>query len=636
MGTTSDRIAHYLLNRLRRQAISEVYDMAEEAGLLESRFIVEEDENSGFAWRSTDLARSLLTGDPTTDRTLVARRLRAHGCNVDLVAQADRIDPYTVRSVRAKPGTEGEGRDLIVGNAQRPIEQDAGDLDILRLIREFTARPAVTDAAVALLLARAIGGSVPQLDRLLKVLRQPNPFIVVKIPLTRFEQHFDRQLERGKILPCKLNTIEGFTSFLPEGTLKSSRRHKLSVAVFSGTDMAEKSASFVSTSLTHAAMSPKLPVVVIDETDADLTPIATGADIVIGGPSVDDAILIELMDVCCGIRPEDAWAVIKSSAVDLTKAGLDDLTLALRPGRTVSEMLAVLEALTRHRVEAKRKEEDEASENKSKSKTGGGKKAAGANFERIEPSAAKEGEAAIASDPSVLRIETLSGFGLAKDWATDLRTDLPLWMKGEIAWSEMSSRLLLSGPPGTGKTTFARALCNSLHLPLLATSVSRWLEPGYLGDVLTSMTATFEAANAAAPCILFVDEADNMGRRSTRSRDYGDYWDSIVNRLLELLDGASKTDGVIILAATNAPEKIDPALLRSGRLERHIVIPSPDREALAGILRYHLASDLTKVLATRASRSPNSSVATAAWTRITPAAIAGARSNESRNQGPQA
>jgi SpoVK/Ycf46/Vps4 family AAA+-type ATPase len=77
---------------------------------------------------------------------------------------------------------------------------------------------------------------------------------------------------------------------------------------------------------------------------------------------------------------------------------------------------------------------------------------------------------------------------------------------------------------------------------------------------------------------------------------YDDYWSSLVNRVLELLDGASKTEGVIVVGATNRPDKIDPAILRSGRLEKHIVIPAPDTAALVQIIAHHLGSDLEAVL----------------------------------------
>lgn len=178
-----------------------------------------------------------------------------------------------------------------------------------------------------------------------------------------------------------------------------------------------------------------------------------------------------------------------------------------------------------------------------------------------------------------------------------MKADLELWREGDLTWPEMSTKLLLSGPPGTGKTTFARALCNTLQVPLLVTSVANWLEPGFLGDVLQRMSAAFAQASKHAPAILFIDEIDNIGSRSSAgARQHDDYWVSLINRLLELLDGAAKTEGVVIVGATNLPEKIDPALLRSGRLETHVRIPLPDVETLTGILIHHLARDLPGVM----------------------------------------
>src|SRR3546814_11403708 len=97
----------------------------------------------------------------------------------------------------------------------------------------------------------------------------------------------------------------------------------------------------------------------------------------------------------------------------------------------------------------------------------------------------------------------------------------------------MSTRLLVAGPPGTGKTTFARALGNTLQVPMIATSVANWLEPGYLGDVLKRITATFDTAKLRAPCILFIDEIDNIGNRGGDggNNKYDEYWRSVVNRL---------------------------------------------------------------------------------------------------------
>src|SRR5690606_3217882 len=165
------------------------------------------------------------------------------------------------------------------------------------------------------------------------------------------------------------------------------------------------------------------------------------------------------------------------------------------------------------------------------------------------------------SDRFVERIETFSGCDEARDWALSLEVDLPLWQAGNLHWEEMSTKLLLSGPPGTGKTMFARSLCNSLQMPMFTTSVSTWLEPAYLGDVVRRIKRSFTHAVAHQPSSLFIDEVDGIGRRTDFTRDYADYWNALVNCLLELLDGAARTTGVIVIGATNHPAIIDPALM---------------------------------------------------------------------------
>lgn len=195
-----------------------------------------------------------------------------------------------------------------------------------------------------------------------------------------------------------------------------------------------------------------------------------------------------------------------------------------------------------------------------------------------------------------LTVETLSGYGRAKDWALDLKADLDDYRASILTWSEMSTKLLLSGPPGTGKTTFARALCNSLQIPLIVTSVSTWMQGGHLNDVIDRMSKTFVEARAMAPAILFIDEIDGIGKRQPAEREYADYWNTIVNKALELLDGAVKNEGLIIVGATNRPDYIDEAIKRSGRLETHIEIPRPDIPTLAEILAHHLGDDVMSLI----------------------------------------
>ncbi len=144
---------------------------------------------------------------------------------------------------------------------------------------------------------------------------------------------------------------------------------------------------------------------------------------------------------------------------------------------------------------------------------------------------------------------------------------------------------------------------------MLATSLATMLEPGYLGDVLKAMTAAFETASDHAPAILFIDEFENIGKRSGGGDRNAEYWNSVVNRMLELLDGVTRTEGVIVVAATNFSDRIDPALLRSGRLETRIDFPLPTRPhwqaflSIIWVLILPRSSDAAPVIAADASRN---------------------------------
>ena len=278
---------------------------------------------------------------------------------------------------------------------------------------------------------------------------------------------------------------------------------------------------------------------------------------------------------------------------------LSDLALAIRPGGTAEHAVHFL-----RQIAATRRADLDARNGKSRDKDSQRKEGSwsrtskstrgnpGSGSEIIQPTPGTGAD----NDRPVPRVESLSGYGEAVNWAMSLKADLGLWRTGDLPWEDMSTRILLSGPPGTGKTLFARALCNTLNVPLVATSVATWLEPGYLGDVLKRMSAAFAEAESLRPAILFIDELDGIGTRRQQG-DWGEYTNSVVNRGLELLDGATRSHGVIVVAATNHPAMIDPALLRSGRLEKHIDIPPPDTEAIVAILRHHLGDDLDSVVA---------------------------------------
>jgi len=193
-----------------------------------------------------------------------------------------------------------------------------------------------------------------------------------------------------------------------------------------------------------------------------------------------------------------------------------------------------------------------------------------------------------------LRLDTLHGMDEARDWAEDLIEDLTAYKAGELPWSRVDRGALIHGQPGVGKTVFAQALAGSAGLPLVLGSVMRWQSAGtgHLGDCLQAMRSCFQQATEHAPSILFIDEIDSFVSRDGLVGNGHEYWRQVTNALLELLDGVEGREGVVVIGACNNPDKVDPAIIRSGRLDRSIEIPLPDTAALEGILRYHLGKDL--------------------------------------------
>ncbi len=189
------------------------------------------------------------------------------------------------------------------------------------------------------------------------------------------------------------------------------------------------------------------------------------------------------------------------------------------------------------------------------------------------------------------RIEDLEGYGDAKQWALDLIVDLNDWRQDRIRWDDVSSGLLLSGPPGTGKTMFAAALARSCGANFIATSSAQWQSRGHLGDMLKAMRGSFLQAELDGPTILLLDEIDSIGDRGSFVGQNVDYNIEVVNALLELLDGAAGRNGVIVIGATNFPEKVDPGLRRPGRLDRHFALELPDHDTRAQIVQLHLAPE---------------------------------------------
>ena len=202
----------------------------------------------------------------------------------------------------------------------------------------------------------------------------------------------------------------------------------------------------------------------------------------------------------------------------------------------------------------------------------------------------------------IIPFERLHGVDEVKIWADQLKADLQDYAAQKLTWPQTRRSLLLYGAPGTAKTTLSGAIAAHCNMAFVPTSYAKWQRDhrGHLGDVLRAMAQSFAEARACAPCVLFIDELDTLGSRGENGqRD--DWWRSIINALLEQIAGVDSNEGVILIGATNYPEMIDPAILRSGRMEDQIALHPPTPDALARIYADELegqcadALDLLKI-----------------------------------------
>lgn len=260
-------------------------------------------------------------------------------------------------------------------------------------------------------------------------------------------------------------------------------------------------------------------------------------------PPIDESALTLVIEAVAGTTPT------KRIDPDLVRLiDVDDLPLAIRSHRTADQCIEALDEIVRRKGEH------------------------------------------LGSGPS---LEELEGYGKAKTWGLELARDLADFKAGRLAWDNVDHKgLLLSGPPGVGKSQFARALAKTARVPLVATSVARWNAASYLSGTLQAIRDAFAQARRQAPCIIFIDEIDGISDRARLRGDYVEYWSQIVNLLLELLAGVDERQGVVVIAATNHPDKIDAAVKRAGRLDREIVIEKPDLPALERIFRFHIGPEL--------------------------------------------
>lgn len=179
------------------------------------------------------------------------------------------------------------------------------------------------------------------------------------------------------------------------------------------------------------------------------------------------------------------------------------------------------------------------------------------------------------------------------DEAKEELKEIVAFLKDPVSYGRLGAKMpkgvLLVGPPGTGKTLLAKAIAGEAKVPFFSISGSEFVEM-FVGVGAARVRDLFEQARQQAPCIIFIDELDALGKaRGISPISSGhDEKEQTLNQLLSELDGFEPSTGVILLAATNRPEILDPALLRSGRFDRQVLIDRPDKVGRVDILKVHV------------------------------------------------
>ena len=187
-----------------------------------------------------------------------------------------------------------------------------------------------------------------------------------------------------------------------------------------------------------------------------------------------------------------------------------------------------------------------------------------------------------------IRFSDVAGEDEAKESLSEVVDYLHNPDKYTEAGASMPKGILLVGPPGTGKTMLAKAVAGEANVPFFSISGSEFVEM-FVGMGASKVRDLFRQAKEKAPCIVFIDEIDAIGQKRSSGSGYGgnDEREQTLNQLLTEMDGFEENTGVIILAATNRPESLDPALTRPGRFDRRVPVELPDLAGREAILKVH-------------------------------------------------
>ena len=220
---------------------------------------------------------------------------------------------------------------------------------------------------------------------------------------------------------------------------------------------------------------------------------------------------------------------------------------------------------------------------------------------RLTRVAAETIPAASKSASPVWTLDRLHGNEEVRIWGKALARDMRAYVAGELDWSDVAPGVLLSGPPGCGKTVTAAAIAEECGVRLIATSYSEWQaagREGHLGELMKCLRGVFQRARMAEPCVLFIDEIDSIRGRSisiVSVRGADEWWTAITKTVFEEMDGIQTKPGIVFIGASNFPGKVDAALRRLGRLDREIRLSAPDGPAILAIMREHLGDHLSGV-----------------------------------------